>query len=67
VFYGLSIYYYTHLFLQETQDRTRKRVKEDIKESIAAYSDFAESQLPKLKRAYLRKCQEVEVRYVLYP
>ncbi|KAI0035293.1 hypothetical protein K488DRAFT_76750 [Vararia minispora EC-137] len=46
--------------LKETQERTRKRVKEDIKESASAHTDFAESQLPKLKRAYLRKCQEVE-------
>ena len=46
---------------QETQDRTRKRVKEELKESTATHAEFAESQLPKLKRAYIRKCQEVEV------
>lgn len=46
--------------LKETQDRTRKRIKEDIKESINSYTDYAENVLPKLKRTYLRKCQEVE-------
>ncbi|KAL4069347.1 hypothetical protein J3A83DRAFT_4537308 [Scleroderma citrinum] len=46
--------------LKETQERTRKRIKEDIKESSNAYTDYAENVLPKLKRTYLRKCQEVE-------
>ncbi|KAH7912985.1 hypothetical protein BJ138DRAFT_1171559 [Hygrophoropsis aurantiaca] len=46
--------------LKETQDRTRKRIKEDLKESGNAYNEYAENSLPKLKRAYLKKCQEVE-------
>ncbi|KAF8139875.1 hypothetical protein EV363DRAFT_1498278 [Boletus edulis] len=46
--------------LKETQERTRKRIKEDLKDSISTYSDYAENALPKLKRAYLKKCQEVE-------
>ncbi|KAG9314701.1 hypothetical protein JVU11DRAFT_5510 [Chiua virens] len=46
--------------LKETQERTRKRIKEDLKESSVAYSDYAENTLPKLKRTYLKKCQEVE-------
>ncbi|KAH0838640.1 hypothetical protein J3R83DRAFT_6965 [Lanmaoa asiatica] len=46
--------------LKETQERTRKRIKEDLKESHSAYSDYAENTLPKLKRSYLKKCQEVE-------
>ncbi|KAG8220143.1 hypothetical protein J3R82DRAFT_1169 [Butyriboletus roseoflavus] len=46
--------------LKETQERTRKRIKEDLKESTAAYSDYAENTLPKLKRTYVKKCQEVE-------
>ncbi|OJA07951.1 hypothetical protein AZE42_05927 [Rhizopogon vesiculosus] len=46
--------------LKETQERTRKRIKEDLKESGAAYTDYAENMLPKLKRTYLKKCQEVE-------
>ncbi|THH12879.1 hypothetical protein EW146_g7284 [Bondarzewia mesenterica] len=46
--------------IRETQDRTRKRVKEELKESASMHADFADNQLPKLKRQYLRKCQEVE-------
>ncbi|KAH7929352.1 RhoGAP-domain-containing protein [Leucogyrophana mollusca] len=46
--------------LKETQDRTRKRIKEDLKESGNAYNEYAENMLPKLKRGYLKKCQEVE-------
>ena len=33
-----------------------------MKESIQAHTDYAENVLPKLKRAYLKKCQDVEVR-----
>ncbi|KAI9431433.1 hypothetical protein H4582DRAFT_2085110 [Lactarius indigo] len=44
----------------ETQDRTRKRIKEDLKESTSAHTEFAENTLPKFKRAYLKKCQEFE-------
>jgi hypothetical protein len=40
-------------------------VKEDIKESALAHTDFAENQLPKLRRAYARKCQEIDVRLSL--
>ncbi|KAI9445530.1 hypothetical protein H4582DRAFT_2109166 [Lactarius indigo] len=47
--------------LKETQDRTRKRIKEDLKESTSAHTEFAENTLPKFKRAYLKKCQEFEV------
>ncbi|KAA1468463.1 RhoGAP-domain-containing protein [Dentipellis sp. KUC8613] len=46
--------------LRESQDRSRKKIKEDLKESAAAHNEFIENQLPKLKRAYLRKCQEME-------
>lgn len=46
--------------LKDTQDRARKRVKDDLKESATAYADYAENTLPKLKRAYFRKCQEYE-------
>ena len=46
--------------LQESQDRTRKHIKEDLKESSNAYNDYAEGTLPKLKRTYLCKCQDVE-------
>ncbi|KAJ7101010.1 hypothetical protein C8R43DRAFT_245108 [Mycena crocata] len=47
--------------LRETQERTRKRIKEDLKESGNAYNDFAENGLPKLKAKYAKKFAEVEV------
>jgi hypothetical protein len=53
-------------YQQETQDRTRKRIKEDLKESTLAHTEFAENSLPKFKRAYLKKCQEFEVNIMLY-
>ena len=52
---------------QETQDRTRKRVKEDLKDSGIAYTDYAENILPKLKSKYTKKFSEVEVRRLPSP
>ena len=49
--------------LRETQERTRKRIKEDLRDSTQAHQDYAENVLPRLKRTYLKKCQEVEVSY----
>ncbi|KAG5648266.1 hypothetical protein DXG03_006225 [Asterophora parasitica] len=46
--------------LKETQDRTRKRIKEDLKDSGAAYHDYADNMLPKLKAKYTKKFTEVE-------
>ncbi|KAJ7225904.1 hypothetical protein GGX14DRAFT_422836 [Mycena pura] len=46
--------------LRETQERTRKRIKEDLKESGIAYNDFAENGLPKLRIKYAKKFAEVE-------
>ncbi|KAF7339971.1 Rho GTPase-activating protein 27 [Mycena venus] len=46
--------------LRETQERTRKRIKEDLKDSGNAYNDFAENGLPKLKAKYAKKFAEVE-------
>ncbi|KAG5653500.1 hypothetical protein H0H81_012710 [Sphagnurus paluster] len=46
--------------LKETQDRTRKRIKEDLKDSGAAYNEYAENMLPKLKSRYNKKFSEVE-------
>ncbi|KAF8912956.1 hypothetical protein CPB84DRAFT_1820455 [Gymnopilus junonius] len=46
--------------LKETQERTRKRIKEDLKESSTAYNEYAESMLPKLKSRYAKKYSEVE-------
>ncbi|KAF5312338.1 hypothetical protein D9619_002972 [Psilocybe cf. subviscida] len=46
--------------LKETQERTRKRIKEDLKESGLAYNEYAEVMLPKLKNRYTKKYSEVE-------
>ncbi|KAF9015462.1 hypothetical protein BDQ17DRAFT_1341106 [Cyathus striatus] len=46
--------------LKEIQERTRKRIKEDLKESGAAYNEYAETMLPKLKSKYTKKFQDVE-------
>ncbi|KAG8954128.1 hypothetical protein FRC04_000348 [Tulasnella sp. 424] len=46
--------------LKETTERTRKRIKEDIKDSTQWHVDYAETQLPRLKRKYFRKIQDVE-------
>ncbi|KAL0567794.1 hypothetical protein V5O48_014204 [Marasmius crinis-equi] len=47
--------------LKETQERTRKRIKEDLKDSGLTYQEYAEVTLPKLRQRYNRKFQEVEV------
>ncbi|THV06112.1 RhoGAP-domain-containing protein [Dendrothele bispora CBS 962.96] len=46
--------------LKDTQERTRKRIKEDLKESGNAYNEYAEVALPRLKSRYLKKYAEVE-------
>ncbi|KAH9486648.1 Rho GTPase-activating protein 15 [Psilocybe cubensis] len=46
--------------LKETQERTRKRIKEDLKDSGAAYTEYAEMMLPKLKSRYTKKYMDVE-------
>ncbi|KAF8898486.1 hypothetical protein BD779DRAFT_1430902 [Infundibulicybe gibba] len=46
--------------LRETQDRTRKRIKEDLKESGLAYNEYADTVLPRLKARYTRRFSEVE-------
>ncbi|KAG6827483.1 hypothetical protein H0H92_011586 [Tricholoma furcatifolium] len=46
--------------LKETQDRTRKRIKEDLKESSLAYNEYSDNILPKLKSKYGKKFAEVE-------
>ncbi|TFK30739.1 RhoGAP-domain-containing protein [Coprinopsis marcescibilis] len=46
--------------LKDTQERTRKRIKEDIKDSTDAYAEYAETVLPRLKGRYSKKFSEVE-------
>ncbi|KAF7320004.1 Glucosamine 6-phosphate N-acetyltransferase [Mycena kentingensis (nom. inval.)] len=45
---------------KETQERTKKRIKEDLKDSTQSYDDFAENGLPRLKAKYAKKFAEVE-------
>ncbi len=51
--------------LREEQERTRKRIYEDLKDGTSAHTDFLESTLPRLKKNYLKKYQEVEVSLVV--
>jgi hypothetical protein len=44
---------------RETQDRTRKRIREDIKNAAQGYDDYADT-LAKLKTRYIRRCQDAE-------
>ncbi|KAJ8520565.1 hypothetical protein ONZ45_g2612 [Pleurotus djamor] len=46
--------------LRESQERTRKRIKEDLKDSATKYQEFADNVLPKLKGRYSRRFGEVE-------
>ncbi|KAL0950641.1 hypothetical protein HGRIS_007429 [Hohenbuehelia grisea] len=45
--------------LRDSQERTRKRIKEDLKTSASAYSEYANETLPKLKTRYVKKFAEV--------
>jgi hypothetical protein len=40
---------------KESNDETRKRIAEDLKESTAKYADHAENKISKLQQAYLKK------------
>lgn len=53
-------------YVQETQERTRKRIKEDVKDSTLAYNEYAEGVLPRLKSRYAKKYSEVDVRSVFF-
>ncbi|CAL1696188.1 unnamed protein product [Somion occarium] len=46
--------------LKETQERIRKRIRDDLKDAITAHTDYVENVYPKLKRTYLKKSQDVE-------
>lgn len=49
----LSVYSYA-------QERIRKRVKDDLKTSISAYDEMRQTTLPRAKKAYDKRCEEVE-------
>ncbi|GJE85915.1 RhoGAP-domain-containing protein [Phanerochaete sordida] len=46
--------------LKKTHERMRERIRKDIKNSVTAYTSYADSTLPKLKRNYIRKSKEAE-------
>ncbi|KAJ9124055.1 hypothetical protein QFC22_000848 [Naganishia vaughanmartiniae] len=49
--------------LQEIRDRQTKirtRIKDDLKMAESRYKDCADHTVPKLKKAYFKKCQELE-------
>ncbi|KDQ30407.1 hypothetical protein PLEOSDRAFT_1062427 [Pleurotus ostreatus PC15] len=46
--------------LRESQERTRKRIKEDLKDSSIKYQEYAENVLPKLRGRYVKRFAEVE-------
>lgn len=45
---------------RDAQERIRKRVKDDLKTSISAYDDMRHHTLPRAKKAYDKKCEELE-------
>ncbi|KAG8823943.1 hypothetical protein FRC19_002817 [Serendipita sp. 401] len=46
--------------LKETHERSRKRIKEDVKNSWTQYSDYGENTLPRLRRAYFKRCADAD-------
>ncbi|MCO5565543.1 hypothetical protein L7F22_019217 [Adiantum nelumboides] len=45
---------------RDAQERIRKRVKDDLKISISAYDEMRQSTLPRAKKVYDKRCEEVE-------
>ena len=45
---------------RDSQERIRKRVKEDLKTHLSNYDEMRNVTLPRIKRQYDRKCEEVE-------
>ncbi|EPQ28825.1 uncharacterized protein PFL1_03628 [Pseudozyma flocculosa PF-1] len=48
------------LAFRDSQERIRKRVKEDLRTSLAHYDDMRNIHLPRVRRAYEKKAEEVE-------
>lgn len=48
------------LAFRDSQERIRKRVKEDLRNSLAQYDEMRGANLPKIRRAYEKKAEEVE-------
>ncbi|KAE8234361.1 hypothetical protein CF326_g592 [Tilletia indica] len=45
---------------RESQERIRRRVKEDLKVSMADYDQMRDNTLPRLRRSYEKKCEQLE-------
>lgn len=45
---------------RDAQERIRKRVKEDMRTSIGKYDEMRHTTLPRAKKAYEKRCEEVE-------
>ncbi|KAN0063053.1 hypothetical protein ACQY0O_004216 [Thecaphora frezii] len=48
------------LAFRDSQERIRKRVKEDLRTSLSHYDDMRNVTLPRIRKAYERKAEEVE-------
>ncbi|SPO21250.1 uncharacterized protein UTRI_00727 [Ustilago trichophora] len=48
------------LAFRDSQERIRKRVKEDLRNSLSQYDEMRNISLPKIRRAYEKKAEEVE-------
>lgn len=48
------------LAFRDSQERIRKRVKEDLRNSLSQYDEMRNINLPKIRRAYEKKAEEVE-------
>lgn len=48
------------LELKETHERSRKRIKEDVKNSLVQYNEYSENTLPRLRRTYMKRCMEAD-------
>ncbi|KAK0539278.1 hypothetical protein OC834_000130 [Tilletia horrida] len=45
---------------RESQERIRRRVKEDLKASMADYDQMRDHTLPRLRKTYEKKCEQLE-------
>lgn len=48
------------LAFRDAQERIRKRVKEDVRNSLAQYDEMRNVSLPKIRRTYEKRAEEVE-------
>ncbi|WFD29433.1 hypothetical protein MSPP1_000442 [Malassezia sp. CBS 17886] len=48
------------LQFRDAQERIRRRVKEDLRACVDEYVDMRDTTLPRIRRAYEKKCEELE-------